>query len=38
MKKLLLALALAFAIVGGTVTISAVTGTPAIAGCENGSC
>ena len=37
MKKLILALALAFAVIGGTVVVSAVSSTPVIADCK-GDC
>jgi len=37
MKNLLLALALAFAVIGGTVAVSAITGTPARADCGGSS-
>jgi len=37
MKNLLLALALAVAVIGGTVAVSAITGTPARADCSSTS-
>jgi len=38
MKKLIVALALAFAVIGGAVAVSAVTGAPGVAGCDTGPC
>lgn len=38
MKKLALAFALALAVIGSAVAISAVTGTPAVADCQNSGC
>jgi hypothetical protein len=38
MKRLVLALMLALAVVGGTITVAAITSTPVVAGCENSNC
>jgi len=35
MKKLILALALAFAVIGGTVVVSGISSTPVTADCDN---
>jgi len=38
MKKLILALALAFAVIGATVVVSGISSTPIAADCQNGNC
>jgi len=38
MKKLILALALAVAVIGGAVAVTTVSSTPVVANCQNGDC
>jgi len=38
MKKLIVALALAFAVIGGAIAVTAVSTTAVVAGCESGNC